>query len=62
MNNNDGILDEHHGFNWERGVLDYHLVLDQIRQVVPNADMVLEMDRVDDMRDSLAYFQLEEMA
>lgn len=62
MNNNNGILDEHHGFDWDQGVLNYHDVLAEIRRLCPDADMVLEMDSVDDMRDSLHYFQLGEAA
>lgn len=61
MNNNNGILDEHHGFAWEEGVLDYHTLLPRIRAVKPDVDMVLEMDLVTDMHQSLAYFQVEEV-
>ncbi|MEL6524774.1 MAG: sugar phosphate isomerase/epimerase family protein [Chloroflexota bacterium] len=60
MNNNNGIIDEHHGFNWEDGVLDYHTLLPLIRSIKPEVDMVLEMDLVADMEDSLSYFRLEE--
>lgn len=59
MNNNNGILDEHHGFDWEHGVLNYHEVLKQIRQTKPNLDLVLEMDSVQDMQESLYYFSLQ---
>ena len=62
MNNNNGILDEHHGFDWERGVLDYRQILPKIRSVNPQLDLVLEMDSVKDMRQSLSYFRIEEMA
>lgn len=62
MNNNNGILDEHHGFDWERGVLDYRQILPLLRSVTPHAEMVLEMDVVQDMRDSLHYFRIEEPA
>jgi sugar phosphate isomerase/epimerase len=62
MNNNNGILDEHHGFDWQRGVLDYQQILPKIRSVNPELDLVLEMDLVEDMRDSLYYFRIEEMA
>lgn len=62
MNNNNGIVDEHHGFNWDQGVLDYHHLLPLIRSVTPDIDLVLEMDAVTDMRDSLSYFHIEEMA
>ena len=62
MNNNNGILDEHHGFDWERGVLDYQTLLPKIRATNNNLDLVLEMDLVQDMRDSLYYFRIEEPA
>lgn len=62
MNNNNGIIDEHHGFNWEHGVLDYHDILPLIRSVKPEVDMVLEMDAVEDMADSLSYFRIGEHA
>jgi len=59
MNNNNGVLDEHHGFDWPEGVLDYQTLLPQIRAARPDVDMVLEMDEVADMRASLGYMQLE---
>lgn len=62
MNNNNGILDEHHGFDWQRGVLDYHEILPKIRRINNKLDLVLEMDAVQDMRDSLHYFRIEEPA
>ncbi|MEO1287982.1 MAG: sugar phosphate isomerase/epimerase family protein [Chloroflexota bacterium] len=62
MNNNNGIIDEHHGFDWGEGVLDYSQLLPMIRSINPNADLVLEMYNVDDMRDSLHYFHIEEPA
>lgn len=62
MNNNNGILDEHHGFDWEKGVLDYHKIIPLIRSIHPHLDLVLEMDLVEDMRDSLHYFRIEEPA
>lgn len=62
MNNNNGIIDEHHGFDWQRGVLDYHQILPKIRSINSNLDLVLEMDSVEDMRNSLHYFRIEEMA
>lgn len=61
MNNNNGILDEHHGFDWEEGILDYHDLLPKLRAINPDLDMVLEMDEVKDMRQSLSYFQIEEL-
>jgi len=62
MNNNNGILDEHHGFDWSEGVLDYHALLPGIRAACPMADLVMEMDRVSDMRASLHYFRLSQTA
>ena len=60
MNNNDGILDEHHAFDWDQGVLNYHQILPRLRSLRPDAVMVLEMDLVGDMIDSLYYFGIEE--
>ena len=34
LNNNDGVMDEHHGFDWERGALDYAEILPQLRQAL----------------------------
>jgi len=62
MNNNNGIMDEHHGFDWEHGVLNYENLMPKLRQLPAKPVMVLEMDRVEDMRDSLHYFKLGEMA
>lgn len=58
LNNNNGKIDEHHGFNYPKGALDYHAILPQLRALDPAPLMVLEMDKVEDMRDSLSYFQL----
>lgn len=60
MNNNNGVLDEHHGFDWEHGVLDYAQVLPLLRSVKPSPNMVLEMYDSKDMKNSLYYFQLGE--
>lgn len=62
MNNNNGIIDEHHSFDWEHGVLDFSDILPRIRSISPDLDLVLEMDNVQDMRDSLYYFQISEPA
>ncbi len=62
MNNNNGVLDEHHGFDWEKGVLDYHELIPKLRELPNKPVMVLEMDRVSDMEASLHYFQLAEPA
>jgi len=58
MNNNNGTLDEHYGFDWENGVLDYKALLKQVRALDTPPSMVLEMYHVADMRDSLSYFDL----
>lgn len=58
VNNNDGLTDVHRGFDWPQGVLDYHVLLKQIRGL-PNApDIVLEMWHVAEMRASLGYFDI----
>ncbi len=59
-NNNNGVLDEHYGFDWEHGVLDYHTVLEQLRSLENRLNVVLEMWHVDDMRQSLSYFLMEQ--
>ena len=59
MNNNNGVMDEHYGFDWEQGVLDYAQLLPKLRQLPNKPVMVLEMDRVEDMKNSLRYFQLD---
>ena len=60
MNNNNGVMDEHFGFDWEQGVLDYEKLLPQLRLLPNKPVMVLEMDRVSDMKESLSYFELGE--
>lgn len=58
MNNNNGVMDEHYGFDWEKGVLNYEQLLPKLRQLPNSPLMVLEMDRVPDMEESLRYFEL----
>lgn len=58
LNDNNGKIDEHHGFDYVDGVLDYHEILPKLRRVTHPTWMVLEMDSVDDMRASLPYFAL----
>ena len=58
MNNNNGVMDEHYGFDWDQGVLDYAQLLPVLRQLPNKPLMVLEMDRVEDMKLSLRYFDL----
>ena len=58
MNNNNGVMDEHYGFDWEQGVLEYETLLPRFRQLPEKPLMVLEMDRVQDMKSSLYYFDL----
>lgn len=62
MNNNNGIMDEHHGFDWERGVLNYEKLLSKLRLLTAQPVMVLEMDTLKDMQESLHYFELSEPA
>jgi sugar phosphate isomerase/epimerase len=59
LNNNNGQLDEHFGFDWADGVLRFQEVLPVLRALPTPPWMILEMDRVDDMRASLPYFDLE---
>lgn len=58
MNNNNGIIDEHHGLDWEHGALDYATILPRLRSLGDDVDFVLEMDTVADMVDSLKFFNL----
>ena len=58
LNNNNGVMDEHYGFDWEQGALDYAALLPKLRAQLASPDMVLEMDRVADMKASLRYFDL----
>jgi sugar phosphate isomerase/epimerase len=60
MNNNNGILDEHHALDWGSGVLKYSQILPKIRATNSDLDLVLEMDLVEDMRDSLHYFRVKQ--
>ncbi len=59
LNNNNGVMDEHHGFDWEQGVLKYGEILPKLRALPRNPVMVLEMDRLEDMKSSLRYFELD---
>ena len=61
LNNNNGVVDEHHSFDWVDGVLNYHQILPQLRQLPNKPLMVLEMDSAADMRRSLPYFELAGM-
>ncbi|GAB4516911.1 MAG: sugar phosphate isomerase/epimerase [Anaerolineae bacterium] len=60
MNNNNGVLDEHYAFDWENGVLDYNIVLEHVRALPYPPNIVLEMYTVEDMRNSLGYFEVGE--
>lgn len=62
MNNNNGVMDEHYSFDWEQGVLDYEGLLPALRRLPNRPLMVLEMDRVEDMKESLRYFDLGQSA
>lgn len=58
MNNNDGIYDIHRAI--PDGVLNYHYIIAQLREISSRREvplsMTLEMDKTDDMLRSLAYF------
>jgi sugar phosphate isomerase/epimerase len=56
MNNNDGKVDIHMGF--DHGVLDYHQILPRIRALATPPSMTLEMDDVSFMESSLPFFDL----
>lgn len=60
MNNNNGVLDEHHGFDWPSGVLNYLKILPKLRMLPNQPYMILEMYEVEDMQDSLYYFDLDQ--
>ncbi len=55
INNNDGVTDYHRGLH--NGVLDYRALLAQVRELPSPPSITLEMDTVDDMRDSLPYLE-----
>jgi len=57
INNNNGRIDVHQGLH--DGVLDYHEILARIRALSYQPSITLEMDRVEDMEASLAYFKLK---
>ncbi len=57
MNNNDGKIDIHMGF--DHGVLDYRKLLPRIRALSVPPSMTLEMDEIDFMKTSLHYMELE---
>jgi sugar phosphate isomerase/epimerase len=56
MNNNDGKIDIHMGF--DHGVLDYNQLLPEIRALPNSPTMTLEMDEVDFMKNSLPFMDL----
>lgn len=56
LNNNDGILDIHRAFS--DGVLNYHEILPKFQAMPIPPSYTLEMDKVEHMRHSLAYFNL----
>lgn len=62
MNNNDGRVDEHHGFDWVGGVLDYRRILPQFRALTPPPKIVLEMWDVNEIRASLPFLELNHTA
>ncbi len=60
MNNNNGKIDEHHGFDYEFGVINIEAVLNMLRNLKRQPSIVLEMDHVEDMRASLRYMDVNE--
>ena len=58
INNNDGVMDFHHGLS--DGVLDYRRLLAQVHTLARQPSITLEMDNVEAMELSLSFFQLEE--
>ncbi|MBC8100163.1 MAG: sugar phosphate isomerase/epimerase [Armatimonadetes bacterium] len=62
MNNNNGKIDEHHSFDFERGVINYPEVLRMYRGLPSQPPIVLEMDTVEDMRASLHHLNVGESA
>lgn len=58
LNNNNGNLDEHFGFDWADGSMRFAEILPALRALPTAPWMVLEMDKVEDMRASLSYFNL----
>lgn len=57
LNNNNGKVDVHMGFN--QGVLNYHDVLARLRKLEKPPSMTLEMDEVSAMEASLPYLDLD---
>lgn len=57
MNNNDGKVDIHMGF--DQGMLNYYALLDKLRALPTPPSIVLEMDEVDFMRASLPFLKLK---
>lgn len=60
MNNNNGRIDVHQALDYKDGVLNYHEVLKQIRALERSPHIVLEMDTIEDMQRSLAFFKLND--
>ncbi|MFZ4828012.1 MAG: sugar phosphate isomerase/epimerase family protein [Phototrophicaceae bacterium] len=56
MNNTLGKLDTHNALH--HGVIDYHEVLGWVRELPIPLPMVLEMYKIEEMRQSLSYFEL----
>ena len=61
MNNNYGVIDEHYGFDWDQGLLDYTQLQPMLRQLLDDPVIALEMDRIDDMKNRLRFFQLHKL-
>jgi sugar phosphate isomerase/epimerase len=58
LNNNDGLMDVHHGLH--NGVLDYHMILDKLRALPTPPPFVLVVDVVAQMVESLPFLKLKE--
>ncbi len=60
LNNNLGVIDEHHAF--DDGVIDYNVVLPKLRDLPLHPAFSLEIEHIDDIRRSLPYLQLPRRA
>lgn len=56
MNNNGGVVDEHHAL--DEGVINYRSVLARLRRLARKPTFALEIEQVDDIRRSLTLLDL----
>lgn len=56
LNNNGGVVDQHRGL--DDGVIEYPAILGQLRALPSPPSFSLEIEKVADIRRSLAYFRL----